>query len=278
MENTNSNVHDIVDLASQIQPVEIVSHEHMKRVALPPGWEMEQINNIELLPAPPRKKGGIILEDVNSFINYINRHKIDGQTTIYCTADYVKSDISMLCVINDHAGDANGQQWRDHVARYTPRFSEEWNRWTGNNLKTMSQLDMAMFIERNLQDVTAADGYPTGQQLLEMATSFQAVQDMRFKSAIRTQNGGINMSFIQDDDTQTLSQMKMFEKIAIGIPVFWNGDAYQITARLRYRAREAKLTFEYELIRHDKILEDATKNIIEKVTNSTGVPFYFGSI
>ena len=84
------------------------------------------------------------------------------------------------------------------------------------------------------------------------------------------------MSFVQDDDNQTLAQMKLFEKIAIGIPVFWNGDAYQITARLRYRVKEGRLTFWYELIRHDKVLEDATKTLINKIQDATGVPLYFG--
>ena len=137
---------------------------------------------------------------------------------------------------------------------------------------------MAMFIEENLQDIAASEGFPTGQQLLEMATSFQASQDMRFKSAIRLQNGGVNMSFVQDDDTQTLAQMKMFEKIAIGIPVFWNGTAYQITARLRYRVKEGRLIFWYELIRNDKVLEDATKTMIAKIKEATDVPLYFGRI
>ena len=85
------------------------------------------------------------------------------------------------------------------------------------------------------------------------------------------------MNFIQDDDQQTLTQMKLFEKIAIGIPVFWNGDAYQITARLRYRVKDGKLTFWYELIRKDKVFEDASNNLINKLKSAINVPFYFGA-
>lgn len=268
----------IVDLASKIQPVEIVSHGHVKRVALPPDWDLQEKNDENLLPQPFRKEGIIILDDQDSLVDYINRHKIPDLTTIYCRADYLKSEVIFHCIINDHGGAADGQQWRDHIAVYTPIFSEEWRRWTAHNKQPLSQLDMAMFIEENLQDIAASEGFPTGQQLLEMATSFQASQDMRFKSAIRLQNGGVNMSFVQDDDTQTLAQMKMFEKIAIGIPVFWNGTAYQITARLRYRVKEGRLMFWYELIRNDKVLEDATKTMIDKIKEATGVPLYFGRI
>lgn len=112
--------------------------------------------------------------------------------------------------------------------------------------------------------------------MLEMALSFEANQDMRFKSAIRLQNGGVQMSFVQDDDDQTLQKMQLFERFAIGIPVFWNGDAYRIEARLRYRVRDGKLTFWYDLLRQDKVLEAATKTVIEQIRTNTGNPFFFG--
>ena len=272
----HSETQAIVDLASSIKPVEIACQDHIKRVALPPGWKLEEKDDEKLHSTPYRKTGTIRLDDQDSFVNYVNRHKIADLTTIYCQADYQKSEVDFGCIINDHNGALNGQQWRDHRALYQPIFSEEWNRWTGNDTEPLSQTGFAMFIEDNLADIAAVEGMPTGQQLLEMATSFQANQDMRFKSAVRLQNGGVNMSFVQDDDNQTLAQMKLFEKIAIGIPVFWNGDAYQITARLRYRVKEGRLTFWYELIRHDKVLEDATKTLINKIQDATGVPLYFG--
>jgi uncharacterized protein YfdQ (DUF2303 family) len=280
LEIKNSETQAIVELASSIKPCDLVSESrpgHIKHYALPPGWESETYDDEHLLPAPYRKKGNATLNDQDSFIEYINRHSIPDLTTIYCKADYLKSEVAFTCIINDHGSQPDGQQWQDHRAMYKPTFSEEWNRWIEKNKQPLSQLQMAMFIEENLQDIAAAEGYPTGQQLLEMATSFQANQDMRFKSAIRLQNGGVNMSFVQDDDNQTLSQMKLFEKIAIGIPVFWNGDAYQITARLRYRVKEGSLIFWYELIRNDKVLEDATKNMINKIKIATGVPLFFGT-
>ena len=112
--------------------------------------------------------------------------------------------------------------------------------------------------------------------MLEMALTFEANQDMRFKSAIRLQNGGVQMSFVQDDDAQTLQKMQVFDRFSIGLPVFWNGDAYRIDARLRYRVRDGKLTFWFELIRQDKVLEAATQTLIGQIREKTGNPFFFG--
>jgi len=259
------------------KPVEMPLDRSMKGIALPPGWSYKEYFQKDLLDKPLRKSGLLDMSDADSFISYVNRHVIPNHTSIYCNSNYQTANLSITAIINDHGGGCDEQQWKDHVVIYKPKISEEWSRWAGKDRQHQTQIDLAMFIEENLQDIPSVEGYPTGQQLLEMATSFQSNQDMRFKSAIRLQNGGVNMNFIQDDDQQTLTQMKLFEKIAIGIPVFWNGDAYQITARLRYRVKDGKLTFWYELIRKDKVFEDASNNLINKLKSAINVPFYFGA-
>lgn len=268
-------------LSESLKPVEIISHDDVRRLALPPDWRLEEKDDIKLRDHPRRTTGRISLTDSDSFIDYINRHKRTGSTGIYCLTDYQNSKVSFTAVINDHIGGDevmdSQPHWRDHLASYEPLKSIEWQRWNKNDKEPMAQNSFAMFIEENLRDIATVEGMPTGQQLLEMALSFEANQDMRFKSAIRLQNGGVQMSFVQDDDSQTLAKMQMFDKIAIGIPVFWNGEAYRIDARLRYRVRDGKLHFWYELIRPDKVIEDATKVLINTIREKTEVFFYFGN-
>ncbi|MXS84328.1 DUF2303 family protein [Nitrosomonas oligotropha] len=276
----NSETQEIINLANAIRPAELVtqSQGYIKRYALPPGWSDKIYDEESLLSAPARKKGTVRLDEQDSFIAYINRHKMTDLTTIYCQADYRQSKVDFDCVINDHQGANDGQQWRDHRALYTPVFSEEWKRWSGGNKQQHSQVEFASFVEENLADIASVEGMPSGKELLEMAISFEANQDKRYKSSIRLQSGGVQLNFVEDDDAQTLQQMKLFEKISIGIPVFWNGTAYRIDARLRYRVTQGVLKFWYELIRPDKVIEDATKTMIEKIKSETGVPLYFGKI
>ena len=47
-------------------------------------------------------------------------------------------------------------------------------------------------------------------------------------------------------------------------------------AKLRYRVRDTKLTFWFELDRHDKVLEAATQTLIAQIREKTGNPFFFG--
>lgn len=264
-------------------PIEVIEADcsHVRRLALPPGWTVKEVDDERFDDAPRRKVARVRLLDADSFIDYVLRHGAAIDTTIWCQADYKAGRVDFSAIINDHGPSETSAAWRDHRAQFTPVFSEEWLRWTGSNKKVFSQSEFAAFIEDNLKDITSnpdvpGQVLPTGAQMLEMAISFEANQDMKFKSAIRLQNGGVQMSFSQDDDVQTIQKMQCFDRFAIGIPVFWNGDGYLVEARLRYRVREGKLTFWYELIRQDKTLEAATKTTIDAIRTKTNTPFFFG--
>lgn len=245
-------------------------------IAVPEGWKLEDTEKTEL--APRRKRGKVATTDADSFIGYVNRHGSRlANTTIWCDANFTAGKVNFTAIINDHGDEEHDPDWRDHLATFAPVFSDEWKRWNDTNKRSLGQTEFASFIEENLQNIASVEGSPSGAQMLEMALSFEANQDMRFKSAIRLQSGGVQMSFVQDDDSQTLSKMQMFDRFSIGLPVFWNGDAYQLDARLRYRIRDGKLTFWFELIRQDKVLEASTRTLIEKIKTDTCAPFFFGN-
>ena len=280
LEQTANHENIAATLAREMKaPIEIISEPrgNLKRVALPPGWNIaETDDDARLLEKPRRKLASVRLDDADSFIEYVKRHGSLTDSTIWCVASYKAGKVNFLGILNDHGEDEGKTGWRDHRATFSPEFSEEWVRWVGKNKQTFSQTEFATFIEDNLKDITSVDGQPTGAQMLEMAITFEANQDMRFKSAIRLQSGGVQMNFAQDDDAQTIQKMQVFDRFSVGFPVFWNGDAYRIDARLRYRVRDGKLTFWFELIRQDKVLESATQTLIEKIREKTGNPFFFG--
>lgn len=252
---------------------------HISRTALPPGWMLNESDDEHHMMTPRRKVATVHLNTAESFIDYVVRHA-DDQTTIWCIADYAAGKVALQAIINDHgaAGEREGSaRWRDHIAHYIPVQSQEWKSWSAKNRSTFTQADFAAFIEENLRDIASVEGMPTGANMLEMALQFEANQDMRYKSAIRLQNGGVQMSFVQDDDDQTLAKMQMFDRFAIGLPIFWGGDAYRIEARLRYRVREGRLTFWYELIRPEKVIEAAADTLIEQIRVAGEWAFFYGN-
>jgi len=254
---------------------------------------VQKVNDVEVLLAPtdytmhdiekymskPRRKSAkVTIGNTDSFIDYVKRHGSLTDSTVWCDADFRAGNIKLVAIINDHGEKADQQDWRDHTATYIPAYSTEWLRWFGGDGKgkALSQVEFATFIEQNLKDIAGAEGMPSGAQMLEMALNFEANQEMRFKSAMRLQNGAVQISYVENDDDQTLKKMEMFDKFSIGIPVFWAGDSYRIDARLRYRARDGRVNFWYELIRPEQVLEDAAKGLVKQVKDGVGRPLFYG--
>ena len=278
MENPEPRNNLAETLAKELKkPFEIAGDElsHVRRVALPPGWTLKEIDDEKLLPKPRRKVSSVRLNNAKSFITYVLVHGI-LESTIWVKADYTAGNVEFLAILNDHGGQEDSSGWRDHRAAYAPSFSEEWNRWKGADKKPMTQAEFATFIEDNLADIAGGDGLPAGADMLRMAIDFEAKQDMRFKSALRLQSGGVDLSFVQQEDNGTLEKMKLFDRFAIGIPVFWGDAAYRVEARLRYRVREGKLSFWFELIRADKVMEAAANAIVDKITDAVQMPIFLG--
>jgi uncharacterized protein YfdQ (DUF2303 family) len=241
-------------------------------ILLPKTGGYELVDGEKYLQAPTRKRGRIVLDDAESFCRYLNKHGDGDRTVIYCEANYAAGTFQMTGILNDHG--KTDPAWRDHVCAFVPKQTEEWKRWFSNNGKQLTQIEFAEFIEENMRDISsmqvsedADDVTPSGSQMLEMALNLEAVHDVRFKSAVRLTDGGVGLTFVNQADEGTAKQMKLFERFSLGIAPFFNGDAYRMDARLRYRVntQEGTLKFWYELVRPDKVLQDAAQHEVLRI-------------
>ncbi len=238
---------------------------------VPSGYRVEDLASFCSLPH--RHTGTVSVDDAASFILYVNRHRNDGSLT-YCDAKLQSGDVTFVGVLNDHSTGSAG--WRDHRVTYVVPKSEEWKRWTAKNKQAFSQAEFAEFLENNMKDIASADGLPSGADMLAMALSMEINQDARFKSSIRLQSGGVEMTFVDKEDDATLKRMQVFDRFALGIAPFLNGQAYRLVARLRYRVKEAALLLWYDLIRPDLVVQDATKALIEQIAAESSTPVLLG--
>jgi uncharacterized protein YfdQ (DUF2303 family) len=267
-------------LARELKVPEVLYDDQAghQEFALPPGWKRESIDNDKLRTQPRRKIARLSLTETDSFIAYVTNHSADSHTTLWCAVDYLAGLLDFVAIINDHGSSQLEAHWRDHRASYKPEKSEEWKRWSQKNKNNFSQTEFAVFLEDNLKDIIGGTDLPSGAQMLEMALGFEARQDMRFKSALRLQSGSVRLEYISDEDKNTVDAMSLFERFQIAIPVFRSDVArYPITARLRYRVKDGKLVFWYELIRADLIVEQAARAIVEQIVDATALPFYYGN-
>ena len=62
----------------------------------------------------------------------------------------------------------------------------------------------------------------------------------------------------------------------LGIPIHVNGPAYRIPVRLRWRLQEGKVVFWYEIVRPHRYIEDALKEIRQRIEQETSIGVFAG--
>lgn len=264
--------------AAKIAAQPTVLHvEGIPHLVTPEGWNLESAGH--LMACPPRKKGTLKIHEADSFIDVAKRYGSLADCNIYLDVDYAANRIQATAVFNDH-GDGEGEPgWRDHRAVFTPRMSEEWTRWLKNDRQAMEQAKLAHFLEANIADIATGENLPSGSDILLFVAAMQETRKVKYGSAVNLQNGMVQIEFIEDGDSGTKGKLEMFKQFAIGVRPFTGGDAYQIKAFLRYRIdrNNGGITFWFELQRADRVLEDASRAIVEKIRNATGLPVIYGT-
>jgi uncharacterized protein YfdQ (DUF2303 family) len=220
------------------------------------------------LESPTRKRGTVTLNDVGSFVAYVNAEKTI-ETRLY--GSYAAPGFT--AVFNDH--DDGGAGWRDYRANYACPLSIEWKTWKGMDGKQMLQEQFAQFIENNLPDIAN----PPAADMLEISRSLEAKKKVNFASGIRLSNGQNELTY-EEEISGTASKGKLIvpEEFIIGIPVLEGGIKYAVTARLRYRIGDGgKMAMWYELLRPHKIVEDAVFAVWNDIADKTELPVFNGS-
>jgi uncharacterized protein YfdQ (DUF2303 family) len=247
------------------------------QVALPSSSKLQEVRiDLEPLLANPRQtKAKASFTDAASFLAYVKRHANEGTVT-WCNFDPQSFALQFSAVIDEHVKGTAG--WRAHRASFEPQMSAEWKAWKTHDRKSFEQIPFAEWIQEHEDDITTANGLPTSLQMLEMATDFKLNEERVLKSTARLQSGGVRLTYIADPDKGTTEEMKLFERFALGIPVFHGGEPWAITARLKYRNHAGKVSFFYELVRPDRVHEGAAKELIKTISEGLGdVPLLMGA-
>ena len=238
--------------------------------------ESQQVHDLEqLLPNPVRKRDTVDLERADSFIRYVNAHKIPDTSAIYQTSNE-KGETSFKAIIDDHQIGENGTpNWQSHKVIYTPKTSREWRIWNEWNNRDAPQEHFAAFIEDNMPDIIE----PNGSILLEIVRTLESKKNVHFKSGVRLDNGDFS---IQYEETSTAKAgekgtLDIPQIIKLSIPVYDGGANYEVEARFRYRITDGRLRMWYELVRLQDIIKHATDIISKQIEQGIdGVPIYHG--
>ena len=233
---------------------------------VPKDYRVEDLGSY--LPRPLRIAQNVLLHDTDSFIAYVNGFKLPGPSRIFFDGE----EEQFMAILDYH--ETETPAWCDHTALFKPRKSVEFETWMGSNRKQMTQVDFARFLEENMPDVVE----PNSAELLQVALTFEAKKSVEFSSGVRLNNGQIQFQY--DEVVRGTAQkgtIEIPEQFVLGISIHVNGPAYRIPVRLRWRLQEGKVAFWYEVVRPHRFIEDALKEIRDRVAKETGLALLAGA-
>lgn len=238
-------------------------------IVLPDGYSVERIAPLE--KPLPRIRQSVTFNDAESFVAYVNRYK-DERTRIFSLPGHLSTTKSaaFTALLDYHK--AGTAEHVAHIARFAPPYSEQWTRWT--KAIDMGQPAFAEFIEENRKDIVK----PEAASLLDIVSKFRAKKTSEYDAVVYQQNGDLTLSYSEKTEHAGKGSIVVPQQLELGIPVFFKGAAYSVPVFLRYKLREAVLTFQIKVDRADYIEQAAFDEISKKIADETKIEVYLGSL
>lgn len=236
---------------------------------LPPGYTKADLESYH--PAPRRIRTKMNAEQAVSFCEYFNRFKTPDSLLFASREQGV-----IAGGLDYHAANTGqtvaGPSWCSHWAFYKPQHSIEWKRWSGVDGQPMNQSALAQFLEENALDIRE----PASADVLEVCRSLQIKRKVAYESGMTLQNGNQAIQYIEQDDAKTKGDIEVPQKLVLGIPVYFGGDAWKVEVWLRYRLSEGKLGFILQIHRKEYLLEDAFKAVVGQIESLCSIKALYG--
>lgn len=220
-----------------------------------------------MMPAPPRIRRCVRLDNAASFVEYISEFRGPG-TTVFAALN----ERTITAVLDyDEPG---APAWGEHVAWLKLQHSPEWLEWTKRNRQVIRQADFAEFIEDQLRYIVQ----PDGAALMEMVTQLEAKRSVAFRSGVNLQNGSVQLQYEETEEPRK-GNIIMPRSIVIGPRVFLGDRQVRVDVRLRYRiTNEGALTFQYVLDEPEHIVEDAFAAVVGQVAEACDLVVLSGTV
>jgi uncharacterized protein YfdQ (DUF2303 family) len=216
------------------------------------------------LPAPQRKRGEVVVFDPASFNQVVRDNAGAGNPTIYL--DRNPDAPSVVAVLNGHG--PNGPGWGDFRVRISFRPTPQWAKWKGISGKLLPQTDFAEFIEDNEADIEV----PSGAQMLEIATAFQATRTTAFRRAVRLSSGQVQFENVENIEAKVgIGMIEVPETLTLRLAPLQGSPLFAVPATFRYRLEDGKLRLGIKLERVEDLMNRVLEDVIAKIERGANI-------
>lgn len=267
------------------------SDDRVDVVALPRGLELKDMKPFRDARRghPERRKGLAKLTTLDSFIEYVKRFESE-HTSVFAIDDL--DTPRLVCVFDHHDKGAEGTpRFGEHRAEYAFPLDEGWKAWQQVAKGSLTQAQLAALLEDRIADVMEPSMVGTTAQelatklgieiagpstLLTLSRGIAIRADLKVAQAMNLQTGEVRVSFEEAHQRESgaITVPGMF---VIAVPVFREGQVYQIAVRLRYRRHESSVVWLLQLHRADVVFENAFVEACGRVKREIQGELYRGT-
>lgn len=273
------NVRSILEAGAGLGTRVLTEHAGKPCVVIPAAWKIENIS------LPPEKIANRRdFSDVESFAAYVNRFATPG-TLLFATL--TDTDCKIVAHLDYHNeasmnGSAAERHWSSHLAGLQCVQTLEWKTWMagngpkGNKGEPFSQVAFAQFLEDNERVLRS----PDAASLLELVTTLEGKNNVRFNTAVKLANGRAKLDYEEDVELKGgvgTGQIEIPTELLCSIVPFENGrEPYEVRSRLRYRIQNRQIVFWYETVTPHLILRDAARAVLDAIREQVKAPLLIG--
>lgn len=216
--------------------------------------------------APTRTKETLTVAETKSFVDYWQTFATDSSVIM------ARLDQRKFTAVFDYPQPGK-PAWKEHQCALTCQLSTEWKTWIAHDNRPFSQIAFAEFIESNAVDIIE----PTAATMLEVAMTLEANKKVKFNSGVRLDNGQIQLGYheVIEGAAGAKGDLKIPDKFKLAIRVFQGGEKYSVDCNLRYRINDGDLKFFFQIVRPERLLEDAFEQVKKQIeTSCQGATIY----
>lgn len=238
---------------------------------------------------PETLKGKTSLHNCESFIEFVKRYQKENSAIFYN-----QKSQEVTCIFD--CATKEETSFERHKAVYAFPFSKELQTWKNNNGQAMSQIDFAVFIEKNILDLAEppvpekesdslkeirmrCGGHFAGvSRMVDLSKGIAIRADERATIKHDLDTGEAVVSFSSEHTDANGDKVKIPNMFVIVIPILEGGKCYQLPCRLRYRLKDGTIRWCYEVINLDNAIEKAIDEELKSIKDNIGLPVFYGNL
>jgi uncharacterized protein YfdQ (DUF2303 family) len=206
---------------------------------------------------PWRNKGRVMVADVESFLLMLRREMIPASTIVTANMDNKE-----FTAIIDYAESGSVAGYGDRTIVLRLLMTTEFKRWVDNNRTKMNQVELADFLEANLEYIVE----PPAADVIETVRALKVTKKASFGSTTDNATGKVSVAYSEDIKGETINKsVDLVSRFKIVIPPFHGSDTYKISCNLRFDTDQGVLLVHYAMIDGVAAVEHAFQEESKKV-------------